>query len=100
MLSIRGVHISPSAIEQVLRAIPELTEAYELTITKRNGQDHVTVTAEPRPDIPIAQHEAVAGKVSEEVSSMLEVKVEVDLRPAGSMSREFKVRRIRDLRNQ
>jgi len=98
MLSLRGAHLYPSAIEDVVRRIPDIGEAYEIVIEKRDGQDHVTVRCEPRPEITQAQWPEVGDKVVREVSSALEVKVAVDLKPYGTISREFKAKRIHDLR--
>ncbi len=41
----------------------------------------------------------MSDRVVREVGSALEVKVVVDLRPYGTVTREFKARRIRDLRS-
>ena len=98
MLSIRGAHVYPSAIEDVVRGIAGLSEAYELAIEKRDGQDHVTVRCEARPDLSDAQKATLADTVVRAVSSALEVKVAVELKPYGTVSREFKAKRIFDLR--
>jgi phenylacetate-CoA ligase len=98
MLSLRGAPLYPSAIEDVIRRIPEVSEAYEIVVEKREGQDHVTVRCEPRLEIAPAQWSDVEARVVREVSSALEVKVAVDLRPYGTVSREFKAKRIHDLR--
>jgi phenylacetate-CoA ligase len=98
MVSLRGCHVYPSAIEDVIRRIREITEAYEVVIDKRDGHDHVTVRCEPRPDIPEDRWGAVGDTVVREVSSALEVKVAVELKAYGTVSREIKARRIIDLR--
>jgi len=98
MLSLHGTHLYPSAIEEVVRRIPDISEAYEVVVEKRDGQDHVTVRCEPRPEIPPARWAEVGEQVVREVSSALEVKVAVDLKPYGTISREFKAKRIHDLR--
>ena len=100
MLSIRGAHVYPSAIEDVVRGIPDISEAYELVIEKRDGQDHVTVRCEPTPGSAEAPRGCPArGQVVREVSSALEVKVAVELKPYGTVSRELKAKRIYDMRN-
>ena len=99
MLSIRGAHVYPSAIEDVVRGIAGISEAYEVVIEKRDGQDHVTVRCEPRPELTDAQKATLADTVVREVSSALEVKVAVELKPHGSVSREFKAKRIFDMRS-
>ena len=98
MLSLRGVHLYPSAIEDVVRRIPDISEAYEIVVEQRDGQDHVTVRCEPRPEITQARWAEIGDKVAREVSSALEVKVAVSLQPYGTISREFKAKRIHDLR--
>jgi len=98
MLSLRGVHLYPSAIEDVGRRIPEISEAYEIIVEKRDGQDHVTVRCEPRPEIARAQWAEVGDMVVRELSTAFEVMVAVELKPHGAISREFKAKRIHDLR--
>jgi len=98
MLSLRGNHVYPSAIEDVVRGIRDISEAYEVVIEKKDGQDHVTVRCEPRPEVAEAQWGTVIEAVTREVSSALEVKVTVELKTYGTVSREFKAKRIIDLR--
>jgi phenylacetate-CoA ligase len=98
MLSLRGIHVYPTAIEEVVRAVPSISEAYEVVITRTDGQDAVTVICEPRPEIPAEQWSAVSAAVMRDVSSALEVRVSVELKPYGTVTREFKAKRIRDLR--
>ena len=99
MLSIRGAHVYPSAIEELVRGIKDISEAYELVIEKRDGQDHVTVRCEPTPGLAEARVAALPAEIVREVASALEVKVDVELKPYGTVSREFKAKRIHDLRN-
>jgi phenylacetate-CoA ligase len=82
-LSLRGTHLYPSAIEDVVRRIPDISEAYEIVVESRGGQDHVTVRCEPRREIPQAEWPRVREAVVREVSSALEVKVAVELQPLG-----------------
>lgn len=98
MLSLRGVHVYPTAIEEVVRGVPDITEAYEVVIHQQGGQDAVTVICEPRLEIPQEQWDGVGERVVRAVSSALEVRVAVDLRPYGTVTREFKAKRIRDER--
>jgi phenylacetate-coenzyme A ligase PaaK-like adenylate-forming protein len=81
-----------------VRRIPDISEAYEVVVEKKDGQDHVTVRCEPRPTIPEERWGQVVDAVTREVSSALEVKVAVELKPYGTVSREFKAKRIIDLR--
>jgi phenylacetate-CoA ligase len=98
MLSLRGAHLYPSAIEDVIRGIPDIGEGYEIVVEKRDGRDHVTVRCEPRPEIAAAEWPGIGDRVAQDVSSALEVKVAVELKPYGTLSRELKVKRIHDRR--
>jgi phenylacetate-CoA ligase len=98
MVSIRGCHVYPSAIEDVVRGVSVISEAYEVVIDRKDGQDQIIIRCEPRPGTPEDRWPAVREAVIREVSSALEVKVGVDLKPYGSVSREFKAKRIHDLR--
>ena len=98
MLSIRGSHVYPAAIEDVVRRVREISEAYEVLIETRDGQDAVTVRCEPRVGTSESDWPKVAEAVVREVSSALEVKVNVDLKPYGTVTREFKAKRIHDMR--
>ena len=100
MLLLRGAHLYPSAIEDVVRRIADISEAYEIIVDKIDGQDHVTVRCEPRPEIAEERWPDVGDAVVREVSSALEVKVTVDRKPYGTVSREFKAKRIYDLRGR
>jgi phenylacetate-CoA ligase len=82
-----------------VRGIAGISEAYEVVVEKRDGQDHVTVRCEPRPELSDAQKATLADTVVRAVSSALEVKVAVELKPYGSVSREFKAKRIFDMRH-
>ena len=77
--------------------IPDISEAYEIVVDRRDGQDHVTVRCEPCPEIAQAQWAEVADTVVRGVSSALEVKVAAGMKPCGTVSWEFKAKRIHDL---
>ena len=63
MLSLHGAHLYPSAIEDVIRRVPDISEAYEIVVEKRDGQDHVTARCEPRPEIAPAEWPRIGDKV-------------------------------------
>ena len=78
MMIIRGVNIFPSAIEQILRSFPEVSE-YRLTAQRVAEMDQLTVEIEDHLDRP--------ARVAEELQVRLGLKVEVRSVPLGSLPR-------------
>lgn len=90
MLVVRGVNIYPSAIEEIVRGFPEVTE-YRLTATKAGAMDQLR--------LEIEDHLARPERVSQELQLRLGLKIEVALAPGGSLPRfEGKGRRFVDER--
>jgi len=90
MLVVRGVNIYPSAIEEIVRGFPEITE-YRLTATKAGAMDQLRLEVE--------DHLARPERVSQELQLRLGLKIEVTLVPPGSLPRfDGKGRRFVDER--
>jgi phenylacetate-CoA ligase len=90
MMIIRGVNVFPSAIEQILRSFPEISE-YRLTVTRVKQMDQLYIEVEDRLGQP--------GRVAEEVRLRLGLRVEVTSVPLGALPRfEGKGRRFIDRR--
>jgi phenylacetate-CoA ligase len=98
MLLVRGLTLFPSAIEDVLRGIDGLGDAFELVLTRPAELDELTIVCEPVPGAA-ADHDALAARVRDAVRDSCELRASVELRAPGSLPRtEFKARRVRDLR--
>jgi phenylacetate-CoA ligase len=99
MLNVRGVTLFPSAIEQVIRAFPELGEEFQIVIESKGSMDELTVVAEPLDRVPEAEHERLAGRLEGAFRAELELRPGIELKPYGTLPKtEFKARRVRDLR--
>ena len=97
MLNVRGVTIFPSAIEQVIRAFPELGEEFQIVIRREGAMDELTVVAEPLDEA--ADSEALASRLEGAFRTELELRPGIELKPYGTLPKtEFKARRVRDLR--
>ena len=90
MLTIRGVNVFPSAIDDIVRSFPEVVE-YRLTVSSRESLDELTLEIEDRLEHP--------KRVAEELRIRLGLRVEVRTVPIGSLPRfEGKGRRVIDIR--
>ena len=90
MVTIRGVNIFPSALDQILREFPEITE-YRITAHRPGAMDMLTIEIEDR----LCQPERVA----QEMQLRLGLQMEVRVVPSGSLPRfEGKGRRFVDQR--
>jgi phenylacetate-CoA ligase len=99
MLNVRGVTLFPSAIEQVIRAFPELGEEFQIVISSKGSMDELTVVAEPLDRVPEADHEGLAGRLEGAFRAELELRPGIELKPYGTLPKtEFKAKRVRDLR--
>ena len=96
MLVVRGENIYPSAIEDVLRAFPELGAEFEIVVSRPQALDELTVRAEvAAPCDERALHE----RVTAQLKRQLGIRAGVAFVPAGALARtDLKSRRVRDER--
>jgi phenylacetate-CoA ligase len=95
MLVIRGENVYPSAVEEALRAFPELGTEFELVLTRERHMDELTVRAECA-----VENDGLAERIGAELKRKTGVRVRVDLCAPGSLARtDLKSRRLRDERN-
>ena len=97
---VKGVLLAPTAIEDVVRGIPELGDEYEVLVTKKGDVDHIAITVELRPEAEQAQAE-----VEPRLASQLRLKTNlgyvISFVPFGTLHRyELKARRFMDKRKQ
>jgi phenylacetate-CoA ligase len=90
MMIVRGVNVYPSAIEQILREIPDIQE-YRLTVRKHGEMDALEIEIEDLADRP--------ERIVNALRLRLGLHVEVHTVPSGSLPRfEHKGQRFRDER--
>jgi phenylacetate-CoA ligase len=100
MLNVRGVTLFPSAIEDVVRGIPELGEEFQIVLS-REELDELTLVVEPAPDVPESEHAQVVSRLERDFRAKLELRPTVDLRPYGTLPKtEFKAKRVEDRRGE
>jgi phenylacetate-CoA ligase len=92
MLIVRGVNLYPSAIDNLIRALPSIVE-YEVEIRRIAGMDDLLLKIEIRDEelFSLVKHEVLAAFRSE-----LNIRVSVEQAARGSLPRyEFKARRYK-----
>ncbi len=95
---VKGVLLAPGAIEEVVRAIPQLGDEYEIEVTKKGDVDNITLKVELLPE-----HEAGIDAVRENLIRELRVKTglryDLEFRKYGTLPRyDTKAKRFKDLR--
>lgn len=90
MLVIRGVNVFPSAIDDIVRGFPEVSE-YRITVSTRESLDELALEVEDHLDDP--------ARVARELQVRLGLRIDVTVVPPGSLPRfEGKGRRFVDHR--
>ncbi len=91
MLIVRGVNVYPSAVDNLLRGVPEVVE-YEVEIRRRQALDDLLVKVELVPGEPFA---AVERTLHDAFRSHLNIRVDIVEAVAGSLPRyELKAQRF------
>ncbi len=94
MLTVRGVNIFPSAIENLVRQHQEVDE-FRVTVGKRGEMDELTIEVEL---VEGADAEAIPVAIAQSMSSMLGLRPKVNSVPRDTLPRfELKARRFRIL---
>lgn len=98
MRKIRGVWFVPSMVEDVVRAFPEIDE-YQCVLDTIDALDTLIIHLEPRPDLPVSEHEPLRLRFALEAKRILSITPRVEIAPPGSLPRfEMKAKRFRDAR--
>ena len=99
MVTIRGMNVYQSAVENVIGHIEGVSSYYELVLTRVSGLDRMCVRVEPRPEVPQQRHDELAKTIDKKIHEALKVRLEVELVAPGTLPRyELKTRRIIDQR--
>lgn len=94
MVTVCGVNVFPTAIENVIRQFAAVEE-FQITVTKRHALHQLEIQIEVAPDSDAA---AVRAKVEQAIYYAISLRPEVTLAEPGSLPRyEMKARRLRRL---
>jgi phenylacetate-CoA ligase len=97
---VKGVLLAPTAIEEVVRDIKELSDEYEVTVTKHGDIDAIAIKVEIMPGHE-PQIEAVKKYLTDELRLKTGLGYDIQCCASGSLPRyEGKARRFKDLRKK
>lgn len=96
---VKGVLFSPKAVEEVVRAFPELGDEYELIVSKKGEVDDLLLKIEPMPAVTEEQMGPMLEKLKHELWHKTGLHLKVEVCAYGSLPRyEVKAKRFKDLR--
>jgi phenylacetate-CoA ligase len=100
MFTIRGENIYPSAIDEVLSALPGYGGEHRILITREEAMDELTVQVEHDAAAPADARDALRRTAEARLRAVLGVGARVICVPPGTLERtEFKARRVIDDRD-
>lgn len=95
---VKGVLLAPTAIEDVVRSIPELGDEYEVVVSREKDSDKIALKVELQPWAESREKE-VLSKLVQELRLKTNLGYEISFHPYGSLPRyEVKAKRFKDLR--
>jgi len=94
VLIVRGVNVFPSAIENLIRQVPEVGE-FAVEVYRIEEMDQLDI----RIEVPSGNEDSVAAEVGKEIHNALGIRAQVHPVPVGTLPRfDLKARRFKDNR--
>ena len=95
---VKGVLLAPSAIEEVVRSFPELSDEFEVIVTKRGDVDVITLKVELLPEA-VDQREEVKARLVDQLRLKTNLRYNLEFHEYDTLPRYvLKARRFKDLR--
>ncbi len=97
---VKGVLLAPSAIEEVVRSLPELGDEFEVVVEKRGDLDDITLRVELNPGAE-GRRDAIRTKLKVQLRLKTNLGYNLEFHPYGSLPRyDVKAKRFKDLRKK
>ena len=97
---VKGVLLSPTAIEDVVRSIQGLSDEFEVVVDKKGETDRITLKVELL-DENQAQLKTIESRLQDQLRLKTNLGYHLEFHPYGSLPRyEVKARRFKDLRKK
>jgi phenylacetate-CoA ligase len=97
---VKGVLLAPTAIEEVVRDIPELGDEYEVIVTKRGDIDDIALKVEINPDFK-RNASAIEQKLVQQLRLKTGLRYSLEFHDYGTLPRyDVKAKRFKDLRHK
>jgi phenylacetate-CoA ligase len=95
---VKGVLLAPSAIEEVVRSFPELSDEFEIIVDKKGDVDDITLKVELVPGA-VDQREEVEAKLVDQLRLKTNLRYNLEFHEYNTLPRYLvKARRFKDLR--
>jgi phenylacetate-CoA ligase len=95
---VKGVLLAPSAIEEVVRSFPELSDEFEVTVAKKGDVDDITLKVELVPEA-VEQREEVEARLVDQLRLKTNLRYNLEFHEYNTLPRYLvKARRFKDLR--
>jgi phenylacetate-CoA ligase len=92
------VLLAPTAIEEVVRDFAELSDEYEVVVTKKGDIDDILIKIEIKPGFE-AQKESILFRLKDQLRVKTNLGYKMEVHPYGSLPRyEVKAKRFKDTR--
>ena len=101
MITVRGTNVYQTAVENLVGEVPEVSNSYELVLTREDDNDVMTIRFEPKSGFADKQDQwdGIAKRVSDHIHAGLHVRLRATPVAPGSLPRyELKTKRIIDER--
>ncbi len=95
---VKGVLFSPGAVEEVVRDMAELSDEYQLVVTKKGDIDDITLKVEIKPEFK-KDEAAIKAKLTDQLRITTNLGYNIEFHEFGSLPRsQAKSRRFQDMR--
>jgi phenylacetate-CoA ligase len=95
---VKGVLLAPTAIEEVVRSFNELSDEYEVIVTKKGDIDDIALKIEIKPGFENQQIE-VLNQLKDRLRLKTNLGYKIEVHPYGSLPRyALKAKRFKDMR--
>jgi phenylacetate-CoA ligase len=97
---VKGVLLAPSAIEEVVRSFPELSDEFEVIVTKKGDVDDITLKVELVPEA-VDRKEEVEARLVDQLRLKTNLRYNLEFHEYNTLPRYLiKARRFKDLRKR
>jgi phenylacetate-CoA ligase len=95
---VKGVLLAPTAIEEVVRSFSELSDEYEVIVTKKGDIDDIMLKIEVRPGFE-KQEADILNRLKDQLRVKTNLGYKIEVHPYESLPRyALKAKRFKDLR--
>jgi len=95
---VKGVLLAPTAIEEVVRSFKELSDEYEVAVTKKGDIDDILLKIEIKQGLE-GEKDSILNRLKDELRVKTNLGYKIEVHPFGSLPRyEVKAKRFKDMR--